>query len=78
MVKGTIVMHPNVKSLLKFFTHEHLPKPLAEVSKPFCELAHRMALSLSGPEATVCLRKLLEAKDCAVRARLAADDEPER
>ncbi len=63
-------MHPNIEQLLKHFTYEHLPEYLQEVSKPFCELAHEVAESLAGPEATVCLRKLLEAKDCAVRAAL--------
>jgi hypothetical protein len=43
---------------------------LQTVSKPFCALAYFVAEELEGPEATVCLRKLLEAKDCAVRAAL--------
>lgn len=63
-------MHPNTKALLQFFNYDHLPKPLREVSRPFCELALQVAAKLEGPEATVCLRKLLEAKDCAVRAAL--------
>jgi hypothetical protein len=33
-------------------------------------MAHALAVDLDGPELTVCLRKLLEAKDCAVRAAL--------
>lgn len=63
-------MHPNTEKLLKYFSYEHLPEPLAEVSRPFCELAQQVAATLEGPEVTVCLRKLLEAKDCAVRAKL--------
>lgn len=63
-------MHPNVIALLKFFTHRHLPEHLAEVSKPFSVLAESLAHKIEGPELTVCLRKLLEAKDCAVRAAL--------
>lgn len=66
-------MHPQIKALLVFFRYDHLPKHLAEVSKPFEELAREVAGTLVGPEATVCLRKLLEAKDCAVRARLAEE-----
>lgn len=55
--------------LLKFFEYKHLPDHLKEVSKPFCELAHKMAKDLpKNPESTTALRKLLEAKDCAVRA----------
>jgi hypothetical protein len=42
---------------------------LQEVSKPFHTLAHGLVDILpSNPERTVALRKLLEAKDCAVRA----------
>lgn len=63
-------MHPAVRLIAKHFTYEHLPDELAEVSKPFCDLANSVAHNLEGPEATVCLRKLLEAKDCAVRAKL--------
>jgi hypothetical protein len=57
--------------LLQFFAHEHLPPHLAAVSKPFAMLAHDIIKDLPrNPERTVALRKLLEAKDCAVRARL--------
>lgn len=60
-----------MKSLLQFFKHEHLPPHLAEVSKPFCVLAHELAHQLpDNAESYVCGRKLLEAKDCAVRAVL--------
>jgi hypothetical protein len=62
--------HPAVIALLQYFKFEHLPLRLQLVSKPFCDLAHEMSLKLTGPEATVCIRKLLEAKDCAVRAAL--------
>lgn len=57
--------------LLQFFTHKHLPPHLAEVSAPFCELAETIVVKVPrNPERTVALRKLLEAKDCAVRALL--------
>jgi hypothetical protein len=71
--------------LLQFFAYEHLPPKLQGVSKPFCELARSIVYgdpepregspTLSeglprNPERTVALRKLLEAKDCAVRALL--------
>jgi hypothetical protein len=56
----------------QFFAYEHLPDFLAEVSKPFGELAALIVKTLPrNPERTVALRKLLEAKDAAVRARLA-------
>ena len=58
--------------LLQFFAYEHLPPHLAEVSRPFCELAKDIVVKLPrNPERTVALRKLLEAKDAAVRALLA-------
>jgi hypothetical protein len=57
--------------MLQFFNYEHLPPYLQEVSKPFCALAEMISKDLpSNPERTVALRKLLEAKDCAVRAVL--------
>lgn len=65
-------MHPSAEALLAFFSYSHLPEDLQEVSLPFCELATTVAHTLTGAEATVCLRKLLEAKDCAVRAKLSA------
>lgn len=65
-------MHPNTAALLEFFTYDHLPPHLAAVSKPFAELAQQVAKTLDGPEVTVCLRKLLESKDCAVRALVVA------
>lgn len=57
--------------MLKFFKFEHLPLHLQEMSKPFSELAHLMVTKLNrSAERTAGLRKLLEAKDCAVRAML--------
>lgn len=65
-------LHPSITHLLQFFAYDHLPHALREVSKPFGDLAHDLVVThgLDGPEATTCLRKLLEAKDCAVRAAL--------
>lgn len=58
--------------ILQFFAYEHLPPYLQEVSEPFCVLAYQLVEMLPrNPERTVALRKLLEAKDAAVRARLA-------
>lgn len=55
--------------LLQFFSYEHLPNHLQEVSKPFYHLACMVDQNLPGnPESTTALRKLLEAKDCAVRS----------
>jgi hypothetical protein len=60
-----------MNDLLKYFKYEHLPAHLQEVSKPLGELAKLMDETLpDGAEKTVGLRKLLEAKDCFVRAKL--------
>lgn len=74
--------------ILQFFAFEHLPPHLRSVSKPFCDLAHAIVdgdnvpesgtVTLGPPlprnsERTVALRKLLEAKDAAVRALLAKE-----
>lgn len=57
--------------MLQFFQFAHLPAHLQEVSKPFCVLAEQIVDNLPrNPERSVALRKLLEAKDCAVRAHL--------
>lgn len=63
-------LNPAVEHVLKHFRYEHLPAHLAIVSKPFAELANQVAHSADNPEVTVALRKLLEAKDAAVRAVL--------
>ena len=57
--------------MLKWFAYEHLPDALRAISRPFSELAEVVVnLCEPGPERTVALRKLLEAKDAAVRAKL--------
>lgn len=55
--------------MMQFFAYAHLPEKLQGVSKPFGDLAQHICDTLpQNPERTVALRKLLEAKDCAVRA----------
>jgi len=57
--------------LMKFFAYAHLPEKLQSVSKKFHETAEFILENTpAGPEQTVALRKLLESKDCAVRAAL--------
>jgi len=57
--------------IMKHFEFAHLPAHLQAVSKPFGELAGLMNEQLpDGPEKSAGLRKLLEAKDCMVRAAL--------
>ena len=58
---------------IKYFTYAHLPAHLQAVSKPIGELAQRLEAELpDGPEKSAGMRKLLEAKDCFVRAALDA------
>ena len=57
--------------VLRYFAYVHLPPHLASVSMHFYELAHKLAeLDSNRAETRVALRKLLEAKDAAVRATL--------
>lgn len=73
--------------MLQWFAFDHLPDDLAIVSRQFYFLAHALvgeasmtdldgestwSVRLEGPELTVALRKLLEAKDAAVRATIEA------
>ncbi len=54
--------------MLQFFRFAHLPEALQAVSRPFYELAQNVVEVMPrNPERTVCFRKLLEAKDAAVR-----------
>lgn len=70
--------------IMQFFAYEHLPPHLQAASKPFCDLARLIVAEGEmpagtptqfplprNPERTVALRKLLEAKDAAVRALVA-------
>jgi hypothetical protein len=61
--------------LMQFFEYGHLPAHLQAVSKPFGELAEHIEKTLpNNPEKTTALRRLLESKDCAVRAVLFKDE----
>lgn len=56
---------------MRYFEFAHLPQNLQEVSKPIGELAASMdSLLPESAEKSAGLRKLLEAKDCFVRAAL--------
>jgi predicted RNA polymerase sigma factor len=57
--------------ILRYFHYDHLPQDLQQYSQPFCQLARLLVdLLPRNPERTVALRKLLEAKDAAVRANV--------
>lgn len=62
-----LAVHP----ILRFFHYAHLPENLRERSAPFCVLALKLVrTTVPSAELAVSLRKLLEAKDAAVRAAL--------
>lgn len=65
-------LHPATGNLLQFFAFDHLPAgPLRDTSMQLHNLAYDLVGQLpEGPEVTAGLRKLLEAKDCFVRAAL--------
>jgi len=61
--------------LLKYFEFDHLPPHLQRISRPFKKLAYFLSDNIyagnaGNEETNMALRKLLEAKDCAVRAAL--------
>ena len=65
--EGELFLDP----ILRFFHYHHLPPALRDASAPFCSLAKAVVNTLPrNAERTMALRKLLEAKDCAVRAML--------
>lgn len=58
--------------ILQFFEYRHLSMALQQVSEPFGSLASMIVQMLPcNAERSTCLRKLLESKDAAVRARVA-------
>lgn len=65
-------MNPAHGRMLRYFRFEHLPQELQNISIPLCDIAREITRlcenSVDPAEVTVGLRKLLEAKDCFVRA----------
>lgn len=60
-----------MREIMRFFEYSHLPDKLQAISKEFQDLAQFINNELpESAESTVALRKLLEAKDAAVRAAL--------
>lgn len=71
--------HSSVVHFEDLFEYQHLPEHLAVISQPFAALAERLLEHLTdGPELTVALRKLVEAKDAAVRQRVKMTKEASR
>lgn len=73
IVTNTTHRHPSTRQIVQHFAYEHLPPHLGVISKRVHDLAQSMVLTIpDGPELTTGLRKLLEAKDCLVRAAIEA------
>lgn len=66
-------MNPAIQHVLQFFAYDFLNHHQQEVAKPFADLAAIVAQRAQNQETTIALRKLLEAKDAAVRAALVGD-----
>ena len=63
--------HPSTAHFGPLFAYEHLNPSLGSVSAECAALAASLIAQLpDGPELSAGLRKLLEAKDCFVRAAL--------
>lgn len=71
MDKNPTMEEIEAEPLLQMFNFEHLKEPLQSLSRPFCLLAIEMTKKLPrNPERATMLRKLREAKDCAVTASI--------
>ena len=67
--------HPGTQHFARLFATGHLSEHAAATAHPFAAVAqHAIDTLKDSPELSACLRKLLEAKDCAVRARLFTGD----
>lgn len=78
MMKLVEGRHPSTQSIAAWFQYKHLPPQLQDVSRQFYDLAYEMIETLpDSPELTAGLRKLLEAKDCMVRAATLVGEKPE-
>lgn len=63
------MVNPEDSPILRFFDYGHLPERLQKISWAFHDTAWWLEENLpAGPEKSVALRKLLEAKDAAVRS----------
>ncbi|ARF62905.1 hypothetical protein B1H20_17050 [Streptomyces violaceoruber] len=72
--------HPSTAQAVRGLAYDHLPAHLQEVSKPFHDLGQQLLDRLpDDPELSAALRKLREAKDCAVLlAAISESDEGSR
>jgi hypothetical protein len=63
----SVTRHPAIRHMAKHFRYSHLPEPLRVVSLQFASLAQYLVDTQDDtPELTEALRKIWEAKNCAV------------
>jgi hypothetical protein len=73
-LKKVLVVTHRDDPILQYFSYVHLPEHLQAASKPIADVAFLLADTLPhNAERAVALRKLLEAKDAAVRALVAKE-----
>lgn len=70
MEPNRLVVPPKEEErMLRWLAVGHLPLQLQPIVRHYRQLADYIVSNIpSGPERTVALRKLVESKDCAVRA----------
>lgn len=57
--------------MMKWLSYEHLPPEVQEIVQTYHNVGMFICHTIpAGPERTVALRKLVESKDCAVRASI--------
>jgi len=73
--------HPSLESVVKWIDHAHLPDGFPkDVSKKLTLLKNDLLADFNqdSPELTAAFRKLLEAKDCFVRAAKDIEDQTKK
>jgi hypothetical protein len=69
--------HPSVQEKMRWLIpNPNLPEHLRVIAEGFWEAGERLLaqVAVDGPQLSLALQHLIDAKDCAVRARIAADD----
>lgn len=69
--------HPSVQEKMRWLVpNPNLPEHLRSIAEDFLDLAQGLLrqVTVDTPQLALALQHLVDAKDCAVRARIAADD----
>jgi len=65
-------VHTSIQHVMQFFSYKQHPQPQKNIAQNYAALAVETAQIGNNQETTVALRKLLEARDAALRASLVA------